>query len=367
MSIINWPRGRNFPGFASYTLKLMRKSVNLTSPFTGRRQVLAYPYALWNFSGKFSVADKYNAGMLRTFFGQLQGMANKFRMVLPEYSGPSNGYSGNAPFYVSGSGNSIVINSAIANTTIWVPGDYFTIADELKIVRNVVTTDGSGNATVDFDPPLRATIVVGNAQIQMGAAVNLAGFNIALNNTSYWSLSNCTVPNTPGAVGPFGGTGTAPWSLISTSGAASGFCLQGVYVGNLANRTFTASVYVIQNNAMPNPTLFINDTLLFVGASITATLTGGWVRYTVTYTWPSTALADTIQIGVTFTSTGAQSFYAWGFQLEEAAVASAIRFTENGEGPVTALLALSADDGASWDLSPPILYNFALDATEVYE
>lgn len=369
MSIINWPRGKSFPGFSSYTLKLVRKSVQLLSPFTGRRQVVAYPFALWNFSGKFSTADLYSASMLRTFFAQLNGAANKFRMILPEYKGPSNGYTGAAPFYTSGSGNSITVNCINFNTQIWLPGDYFTIADELKVVRNVVTTDGSGNATVNFDPPLRATITGGvNDQIQMGAAVNIIGAALsALNNAIYWILSNCTIANTPGAAGPFGGAGTAPESLIVTASAVSGFVLQQKYVGNLANRTFTGSVYVIQNASMPNPTLLINDTLTFTGASVLATLSGSWTRYSVSFTWPASSLADTIQIALTFVSTGAQSFYAWGFQLEEATSASATRYTSNGEGPVTALMALTADDGASWDLSPPILYQFSLDAQEAFE
>lgn len=370
MSIVNWPdpfKGvKGFPGFSSYTLKLIRKSVQLLSPFTGRRQVVAYPFALWNFSGKFSTADLNNASLLRTFFGQLQGSANKFRLPLPEYSGPTTGYIASSGI-VSGAGqtgNSLVTNNWVPTSVIFNPGDYFTVNDEIKIIRSPVSSNGSGVATITFDPPLKAS-PLDQTQLRIGIKdINLSSASTIFTNTSVWSVLNAVVLTTSGT-DPLGATITN--NLVSALASGAGFILQSLYVGNLSGRTITASFYVKFGNTITAGSLFLVDSLNNAGASTAVTFGAGWARYTTTFTWPATA-ADTVQFGISFTATGTpQNFWVDFSQIEEASTASVARLTTTGEGPVTALLALTADDGASWDLSPPILYQFSLDAQEAFE
>lgn len=161
MAIITYPSGVGFPGFTGYTLKLMRHSIRLQSPFTGKRQVIAAPYFLWNFVGKYSLADNPStfAGALRAFLLQLQGMANSFRLPLPEYTGPSTGYIGAAGLVngASQTGNSLITDGWTASAAIFKVGDYFNINDELKVITANATANGSGQVTLAFEPAIRTS------------------------------------------------------------------------------------------------------------------------------------------------------------------------------------------------------------------
>jgi hypothetical protein len=175
-SIITFPSGL---GFESYTLKLSRKSILLRSPYTGKRQVVAYPFALWAFSGKFSLQDTIKAALLRSFFAQLLGQANKFRFALPEYAAPSTGYAGAAGL-VNGAnqtGTSLVTDGWTGSTAIFKEGDYFTVNDELKIVTAAMTSS-SGTGTISFLPALRtspadnAALIIVNPTVMLSASTD---------------------------------------------------------------------------------------------------------------------------------------------------------------------------------------------------
>ena len=162
-------------GFQNFTLALSRKSVIMRSPFTGKRQTLNSAYALWTFKGKFTTTDTANAALLRSFFAQLRGQANKFKLQIPGINIPQSGYVG-ATGNVNGAsqtGNSLVTNGWSNSTLILKAGDYFTInnTDELKLVTADATSDGSGNLTINFEPAIRTSpttataLSIGNASI----------------------------------------------------------------------------------------------------------------------------------------------------------------------------------------------------------
>lgn len=161
MATIAYPSGSGFPGFVSYTLKLTRKSIMMRSPYTGKRQTIGYPYALWSFSGKYSLADNPSgfAGALRAFFLQLEGMVNAFRLPIPEYTGPSTGYAGAAGLVngASQSGLTLITDGWTAGAAIFKVGDYFNINDELKVITANATANGSGQVTLAFEPLIRVS------------------------------------------------------------------------------------------------------------------------------------------------------------------------------------------------------------------
>lgn len=158
-TIITFPSGTGFPGFTGYSLKLGRKSFSLRSPFTGKRQLINTTYALWSFKGTFSKADKVFAGQLRAFMTQLEGQSNAFRLPLPEYAAPSTGYVGAAGLVNGASqvGNSLITDGWTASAAIFKRGDYFNINDELKLITADVSANGSGQATLLFEPSIRVS------------------------------------------------------------------------------------------------------------------------------------------------------------------------------------------------------------------
>lgn len=185
MTLITFPTGINFE---SYTLRLMRKTIALQSPYSGKTQTLVMPFALWDFNGKFSQQVLINAGSLRSFLAQLEGMGNTFQFVPPEYSKPSTGYAGAAGLVngASQTGLSLITNGWTASAAIFLAGDYFNINGEFKIVTANVTANISGQATIPFEPLLRASPANSLALTIVNPYVTLAAND---DNTASWNLS----------------------------------------------------------------------------------------------------------------------------------------------------------------------------------
>lgn len=177
MAIVTYPSNMHF---TAYTLKLSRKTIKMESPFTGARQTLASAYALWVFSGKYSMMDTTLAANMRSFLLQLKGQVNRFRLPIPEYVAPSTGYAGAAGLVngASQTGSSLITDGWTAGASLFNPGDYIVINDETKIINTAVSANGSGQATLAFDPPLRASpandlaLVINNPTILMAAATD---------------------------------------------------------------------------------------------------------------------------------------------------------------------------------------------------
>lgn len=138
--------------------ELVNNTQTFTSPLTGSMQTLEIPGARWRFSatwGSFGAAD---AATMRAFLAKLRGQANRFTVSPWRYESP-RGAGGGTPLVKGGSqtGNSLDIDGAPTTTTDWlVAGDYFAVNGELKLVIADVDTDGAGEATITFEPALRA-------------------------------------------------------------------------------------------------------------------------------------------------------------------------------------------------------------------
>jgi len=156
VTIITFPASINFTSFKP---KLVRPSITMRSPFTGKRQALALPYALWSFEAQLSKQDTTIAGKVRSFLAQLDGVANTFRFPVPGTSSLLSGYAGAAGLVNGGSqsGSSLVTDGWSINTLVLREGDYFTVNDELKVCTADATTNGTGQVTVSFKPALRTS------------------------------------------------------------------------------------------------------------------------------------------------------------------------------------------------------------------
>lgn len=154
MAVITVP---DFIGFEGADIALVRATRVLRSPLTGRRQVVKSAYALWQFTGTMVALQGAVAGAVRSFLAELEGRANTFRLPVPGSETPLSGYDGTAGL-VNGSGQlgySVITDGWAPNRMLFRKGDYFNIGDELKLSSVDVTSDGSGNATLVFQPPMR--------------------------------------------------------------------------------------------------------------------------------------------------------------------------------------------------------------------
>lgn len=169
--------------------QLLRAGVTLRSKYTGKRQAVKFPFALWVFEGKLVPMEGLDAGEWRAFLTDLEGDQNTFLLPVPGYDGPSSGYSGPSPTLGADGivrSRSVSLTGMTPSTTVLNKGDYITINNELKVVTSPVATDGSGNATGVFQPSLRKAAPTGTAVRIYDPYIYLAA---ADSESGTWSLS----------------------------------------------------------------------------------------------------------------------------------------------------------------------------------
>lgn len=129
------------------------------SPFSGDTQTLELPGARWTLSFLFNSLQRADAGELEAFMAQLRGQANRARVPVWGRLAPRGTWVGSPKVNgASQTGASLICNGFTAGATVK-RGDFFNIgsAGELKRVTADGTADGSGNLTISFEPPLRAS------------------------------------------------------------------------------------------------------------------------------------------------------------------------------------------------------------------
>lgn len=149
-------------GFKSISkFGIVRATNTVRSRYTGHRQTIVYPYAVWVLQGKLiEYPEGPEAQAIRAFLALLDGEANTFQFKVP-------GYTQNAAN--TGSGVSATVAAAAGATQMTVglgfggglagylkAGEYFTVNDELKLVTADITAGG----VLAFKPALRAPVPI---------------------------------------------------------------------------------------------------------------------------------------------------------------------------------------------------------------
>lgn len=168
--------------------RLVREDESLRM-FSGGEQLIVNRAAYWSFSIPVLPRSGLQAKKWRASLVELANPANKFEATPPGYRGSeyararvspvgplglsngtnlglSNGtlleinpgFLGGGEINVDGAGQlgrSLNVKNADPNETLFKPGEYFSLDGELKVATALSTSNGSGNATVFFDPPLR--------------------------------------------------------------------------------------------------------------------------------------------------------------------------------------------------------------------
>ena len=151
------------------------------SGITGTTQVGATAYALWDMDFSVPKMDWDEAGPWLAFFAQLRGKTGSFKLPIPGTELPRSGYTG-AVGIVDGAsqlGHTLNTKNWDNNATLLNVGDLFTVNNELKIVRTVATSNGTGLSTITFDPALRgspadlAVITINSPFVVLSSKINL--------------------------------------------------------------------------------------------------------------------------------------------------------------------------------------------------
>ena len=128
------------------------------SPLSGDVQRLELAGARWFAEYTFRQTTAAEVGALQAFLVKLRGRANTFNGYDPDRTTPLGTASGTP--LVNGAdqtGGSLITDGWANSQVVLKQGDYFSVNSELKMVTADVTSDGSGNATITFEPVLRTS------------------------------------------------------------------------------------------------------------------------------------------------------------------------------------------------------------------
>lgn len=129
------------------------------SPLSGTIQTLELAGARWSASLRFDSLTQSDARTMMAFLVQLRGGAGRFYLYdhsLPVPRGTATG----TPLVngASQTGTSLTTDGWTINITgILKAGDYIGVNGELKMVTADCNSNGSGQCTVTFEPPLRSS------------------------------------------------------------------------------------------------------------------------------------------------------------------------------------------------------------------
>lgn len=134
------------------------------SPLDQAAQVLELPGAKWVASYVLPPMERANAAAWQSFLMKLRGRANQFYGYDPDARSP-RGTGAGAPTVngASQTGTSLVTDGWTASQTVLKVGDYFAYditggaGRQLHMVVADAVSDGTGQATLTFEPPIRTS------------------------------------------------------------------------------------------------------------------------------------------------------------------------------------------------------------------
>ena len=138
---------------------LKSNTQSFTSPLNSSTQTLELPGARWYATLNFTNLNAEKGRILYAFLAQLRGSSGRFYLYDAAFSTP-RGVGTGTPLVkgASQTGTSLDTDGWTTSTTgILLAGDYIEVNGELKLVVADVDSDGSGNATLTIEPPLRSS------------------------------------------------------------------------------------------------------------------------------------------------------------------------------------------------------------------
>lgn len=146
------------------------------SPLSRTAQRVEFPGARWVAEYHLAPTKRADVAAIQAFLAKLRGAAGSFYGYDPSATTP-RGVATGTPL-VNGAdqtGTTLVTDGWTSGVTgILKAGDYFQVGNELKMLVADVNSNGSGQATLTFEPPWRdspadnAPIIVSSASCVMG-------------------------------------------------------------------------------------------------------------------------------------------------------------------------------------------------------
>lgn len=139
------------------TWRLVRPVQNNVSQWTGARQVLASGRGWWECQITYPpIVGTVNFNAWRSFVAQMRGALNDVQIAVD----PTAQSSLSNTMLVNGAGQAgrgLNVDGLPNSTTVLFAGQFVTVGDQLLQLRANVTTNGSGQATLLFEPSLRSS------------------------------------------------------------------------------------------------------------------------------------------------------------------------------------------------------------------
>lgn len=143
-------------GFVSSSFFLETNSQTFESPLSRKTQRLELAGQRWRATWTLPPMSKANASAWIAFFMKLKGRVNTFTASDPDWQTNLGAWSG-TPLVngASQTGNSLIIDGCTNSITSWgKAGDYFNVNSKLYRLTADCNTNGSGQTTLVFEPPI---------------------------------------------------------------------------------------------------------------------------------------------------------------------------------------------------------------------
>lgn len=154
MSTLTFPAV--IPSVSEFALE--SNTQNTRSELDGTVQTLALPGDRWTASLTFTNLKDPQARLIRAFLGSLRGQAGRFYLTPPAYVRTGIGTGTPLVKGAGQTGSTIVTDGWTAGQTgVVCAGDFFNIGTELKMATADANSNGTGEATISFTPPIRTS------------------------------------------------------------------------------------------------------------------------------------------------------------------------------------------------------------------
>ena len=154
----------NFPTLSkrsldSFEFNLQSNTQTFVSPLNGQTQTLELPGAKWICTMSMQNVNEFDGRIIKAFLSSLRGASG--RLNLGDLSHPTPSGTALGTGTVNGTeqtGNTLITHGWTgAQSKLFLPGDYFSVNNELKMITVLSTSDSYGNSTLTFEPPLRTS------------------------------------------------------------------------------------------------------------------------------------------------------------------------------------------------------------------
>ena len=189
MATITYP---STPKANSMSWRLIMPSQTNASEWTGRRQTIASGRGWWECQIVLPpIVGTTNVNVWRSFIAKARGRANDFQIPVDP---TAQSASASTPLVngASQTGRTLATDGWPVSTTVLVACQFVTINNQLLQLTENVTSNGSGVATLTFEPPIRVS-PADNAAIEYNNPYCLMYFveepTLSVENGYVYSLS----------------------------------------------------------------------------------------------------------------------------------------------------------------------------------